>query len=529
MKKSTILVFAALLTISCTDLSELNVNPTKSSSIDPSLLITKAQLYQSQGYWECRNFLVYPGGVCNNWAGAWDVTTYGSYGTLNALYSERMWMYYYPQIITPINLAKEQTKDDPALVNIHAAAKLIRAECFLRMTDYYGDIPYFHGGTIYFDGLVDPPYDRQEDIYKDLLKECAEAVSLFNPEAKKLSYDLYYNGDPVKWKRFGASLWLRIAMRLVRVEPELARSEAEKAIAAGLMESNEDICFLKHEDSRVEQGPGNGFSNYMVSELQEGTSVYQESQEMIDAMEDDPRITIFGRNYLPDGTDVTESLYAVTHQYVGRPAQTYFWEDLLPVVQDNKGRDCSRYARILTAANWITKADAPFIHLSYAETEFLRAEAALNGWTLEGSVEDHYKKGLIAAIKQWSLFDVPSELIPSDSQLNSYAATCAARYLTGKTRKQNLEEINKQLWILHTLDPVEGWSNIRRTEMPSLYVMFKNTDPTVNETGGVRYNRMPYPIEEQKKNPKCYREAIERLGGKDDWTKPMWWQGGTYE
>lgn len=43
---------------------------------------------------------------------------------------------------------------------------------------------------------------------------------------------------------------LRMAMRIVYVKPELAREIAEKAVAAGVIENNEDNAQLHVEENR---------------------------------------------------------------------------------------------------------------------------------------------------------------------------------------------------------------------------------------------------------------------------------------
>ncbi len=528
MKNRYITIFTVLLMMySCSSLDDLNVNPTKSTDINPSLLITSAQFGPSQGFYEARNFLAFPGGFMNNWTGAWSVVTYGGYGKMYPTFSERPWRYFYQQIIKPIMIAVERTEGNPDMVNVSSAARLVRVQNFLRLTDYYGDIPYSDVFRVYRDGTVNPRYDTQETIYMDMLKECREAVNAFDPSKPSLDYDLYFDGDVVKWKRFGASLWLRIAMRLVRIMPDLAKTEAEAAIAAGLMQSNGDTALVKHDDVRSESGPGNGYSHTFIQDLREGTSPFQVTAEMVAAMEGDPRLTYLGRNYLADGTDVTERLYAYVKKYVGQPAQNFAYSNRLPELTLPDGTVAGRYTQYLTASSWVTAADAPFVHLSYAETEFLRAEAALNGWNVEGTAEEHYRKGLVAAVKQWEVYGVDD--IPGDAALEAFADSNVEAFMKDKGRIEILEEINKQLWILHTLDPVEGWSNLRRTEMPSEYTKFKNLSPSTNESGGKRPNRMPYPLDEQKKNPSGYSAAIERMGGKDDWTHPLWWQGGEYK
>src|SRR5690606_3733057 len=58
------------------------------------------------------------------------------------------------------------------------------------------------------------------------------------------NHDQIYGGSTDKWLLFANSLRLRLAMRIKYVEPALAKSEAEKAVADGVMMSNEDNAMM---------------------------------------------------------------------------------------------------------------------------------------------------------------------------------------------------------------------------------------------------------------------------------------------
>jgi len=77
------------------------------------------------------------------------------------------------------------------------------------------------------------------------------------------------------------------------------------------------------------------------------------------------------------------------------------------------------------------------------------------------------------------------------------------------------------LWILHFLDPLESWANWRRSGYPE--VTYYNRNPSVNTSNGKTPRRIQYPLEEQLKNAANLQEAVERLGGSDDWTGRVWW------
>ena len=85
-----------------------------------------------------------------------------------------------------------------------------------------------------------PKYDTQESIYNDLIKELTEATAALDASKPTEAGEVTYGGDITKWKRFGNSLLLRVGMRLSKVNPTLAQSTVQKAVAGGLMQSNAD-------------------------------------------------------------------------------------------------------------------------------------------------------------------------------------------------------------------------------------------------------------------------------------------------
>ena len=73
----------------------------------------------------------------------------------------------YPQMIKNLVDIVARTTGDPAKVNINAVARIFKVYLFSKLTDTYGDVPYFDAGKGYINGIDRPAYDRQEDIYKD--------------------------------------------------------------------------------------------------------------------------------------------------------------------------------------------------------------------------------------------------------------------------------------------------------------------------------------------------------------------------
>ena len=72
-------------------------------------------------------------------------------------------------------------------------------------------------------------------------ESCAICLQcLVGADPKFSAADLYFNGDVAKWKKWGYSLMLRLAMRLSNVDVASTNTYVAKAIAGGVMQSNAD-------------------------------------------------------------------------------------------------------------------------------------------------------------------------------------------------------------------------------------------------------------------------------------------------
>jgi hypothetical protein len=527
-----ILLFSTLSVFhSCSHFDDLNTDPNRSSNLDPNLQISTIQMRQSENHQEWHRYLSYPGGFMNQWVGDWAVVEYGGKGKKYPAFTEQMWQSYYPYIIRDVVDVVQRTKDDPAYVNVHSIARILKVENFLKLTDSYGDIPYFNAGMGYYTGEFNAKYDAQETIYSDFFKELSEASAALTTSGDLITGDLYYNGDIEKWKKFANSLHLRIAMRLVKVNLQKARDEAEKAIAAGVFTSNADICYVKHENNQNPgsgEGPGNGLATRLSNPEDPSQNAFRLTTELIAAMENskDPRILYYGSCYYTDGnrTDITQQVkealnaaatFTIRYQDMAVPPQLFTWDDWKPainIVVDGQTITVDNAFQRLQPSKMITAYDAPFIHMTYAEVEFLLAEAAQRGWNVPGSAQSHFEKGLEAAVHQWALFGVKNFDEAKIAEFIDYNKL---------TSGNELLQINTQLWILHFLDPMETWANWRRTGLPD--IAFYNRYPTDNQSNGQTPRRLEYPSDEQMKNAANYKEALSRMGGKDDWTNRVWW------
>ena len=519
-----ILFSAVIFLFSCNKFKDMNIDPTRSANLNPALQLAQTQL-QFSGDLEQNERL----GVLETMpmiqhiAGAW-ANQWGGMYVKQQQYLSLIWERDYPGKILNIVDAVNRTKDNPAQTNLNAICRIMRVYYFARLTDLYGDIPYSEAGKAYIAGISKPKYDLQKDIYNDFFKELTESVAQLDPAKDVNTGDLFYNGDVTKWKKFGNSLHLRLAMRLVKIDPSLSQKEATAAFNSGLFTSNADLCKLDHENVQNDYADirGNGLS----AALTQGDIIaYRLCNTLINTMKatNDPRLDYIARVYIDnpykpfERIDITAQVKAQVGIF-GVNSGNFIWDDYKNSFQisvpEMGGATYTVSNNIQKAqlANFLVANNAPFIHLSYAEVEFLLADANFRwGINLGGTYTDHYNKGLEAACKQLSLF--PGGPVIPDAKIAQFKMDNPL--LPGK----ELNIINTQLWVALLMNGPEAYANWRRSGFPVLTPGYYPGYSTVSTIP----RRFEYPASENEQNADNVNAAIQRLGGTDDWTKRVWW------
>ncbi|GJM59969.1 SusD/RagB family nutrient-binding outer membrane lipoprotein [Persicobacter diffluens] len=140
-----------------------------------------------------------------------------------------------------------------AAVNQIAVATILRAWVLQNLTDLWGPIPYTD--ALQGSDQKSPAYDSQEAVYKGVLAELENAVAMIDADKAGMEGDLIFGGDMTKWKKFGNSLRLRMALRMADVDPATAKTHGEAAIASGLMTSVADNAEFPYLTSAPNQNP----------------------------------------------------------------------------------------------------------------------------------------------------------------------------------------------------------------------------------------------------------------------------------
>jgi hypothetical protein len=358
-----------------------------------------------------------------------------------------------------------------------------------------------------------------------MLGELDAALSNFNTSAPGPTADLMYGGDITKWKKFGYSLMLRMAMRLTKADAATAQTYAEKAFAGGVFSANSDNAFLKGDNAS-----GHGSENPRVLTLQGDIEYIRWGKPFINYLKttNDPRLPVISEvvdlaaavdiAVPPTTSNTTPSAqHGVPNGYVTAAESPYYIGDE-PDYPGAVGAG-STVAEILGNYSRPRRSlyydlNGPIFFLSYAETSFLLAEAKFRGWNVgSSSAQDYYQQGIAAALGTYSTFNAAAGAIDAGT-ISTYAA---AQTLTGG---KELELINMQIWLAtgSFLDFTEAWNNWKRSGYP---VLTKVTYP------GQFANDIPrrhiYPTTEPSTNGKNYQAAVGALTGGDIWTSRVWW------
>lgn len=509
---------------SCSHFEDLNQDPVTSTDMDPNLMLPTIQMQLTGGrYEQWRNGLIYSSDWMQLWTGEYATVEYGGKGQKNDVYMSALWEKQYPREIKNITDMVVRTTDDPSKTNINAVSRIMRVYIFSRLTDLHGDLPYFQAGKGYYEGILTPVYDRQEDIYNDFFVELDEAVKALDASKDAVTQDFYFEGDISRWKKFGNSLRLRLAMRLTKVNVAKAQTEAEAAIASGVMTSNADMAVMKHIDVTFGGGVfgGNGLS-YAFMNVTDAESAFRLSATLGNHLinTSDPRLRLIAGCYLDDDvrTDVTDEVFAFYGNYntmLLPPSSFVYDATIAPITVDVNGvsTDIGGKFQLLQPSKYISAVEAPYIIMSYAEVELWMAEAAIRGWATNSTAATHFSKALEAGVQQYEVYQAPSV---DQTKIDAFVA---ANPLVQSTA---MEQINNQLWVNFALNGQEAYANWRRSGFPAL--TFPNPDPAVNQTNGQIPRRMKYPINESLLNETNLNEAINRMpGGTDDWMNRVWW------
>lgn len=365
---------------------------------------------------------------------------------------------------------KEVTAINGSNANQIALARILKAYCFLWITDRWGDVPYSEAlkGKENFS----PKYDTQQSIYNDLFKELKESQAQFDG-GDPVHGDIMLEGNITGWKKFANSLRLIAALRLSKVDPAKGKTEFAAAIADGVLTSNDDNIRYFYLNDANNAHPI--YTNYITQNRRD----FAVSNTMVNwlANNKDPRLpAIADRNLAGKYNGVPYGVFPPT------------W----------KAQDVSLMATSMRLR------DSPINILTYAQVLLSQAEATKLGW-ITGDAKNLYEKGIQASMEQMDVYN--------SADFNDYINQSAIKYLEASA----LEQIATQKWIALFYQGSEAWAEYRRTGFPILKAPAKTFNSLIEPP-----RRLGYPTSEVTLNKANYDAVIARQGP-DLLSTRVWW------
>ena len=414
-----------------------------------------------------------------------------------------------------------QTADD-----FVAIAKILQVAGISKVVDTYGPMPY----TKAMKGGLSVTYDNEETIYNSFFTDLADAtdrltkfIDANGEQSSRLGFDLMCNKSHKTWLQFANTLRLRLAMRIVKANPTLAKTQAEAAVANkyGLL-----------ENINVEVKDDNTRNPLMVVCRDYNDCGISASFESIMKGYKDPRLEKMalpvgwmGKGDIKDmkgsPTNSIGQIHGMRNGFEVPSAGEYKMYSIPTVSTDGSDPKSTLY---------------PLPIMKRAESFFLRAEGALRGWNMGGTAEDFYKKGIKASFDDYGVTSSYDQYVEGTTLAADYvdphnpAMNIAAmndvpvKFLTGGTNEQKLQQIITQKWIAGFPEGLNAWSEFRRTGYPKLFPIVSNRSkyPELTKLG---IRRMPFCQDEKNNNPVGYQSGVEILSsrGGDNIATRLWW------
>lgn len=514
------LAVSCLATTGCTgDFEQFNTDSNSAQKLDLTMLITTMEMdavfpcggsdtdpvnrYQTGFNLLGDNYAGYMAGV-NNWGGGLCPIVY-KFNNTEAAWENTNFEVAFLRVMPAWLSLKYAHENKQISDDIYAVANILKVMSLHRVTDMYGPAPVTHFGE------AKNPYESAETCYAHYFEVLNDAIAVLedfvagSPNAKPLEkVDAVYGGDYSKWLKLANSIKLRLAMRIVYVEPGLAKQYAKEAVESGVMEDADDSALLKsYRNITVNNPLKTIWDGYADARMSASMDSYLNGYK-------DPRLKVYFQEAATGGYHgVANGIYPIK------------WGDYKTMSSPNVVES--------TPVRWMMAS----------EVAFLRAEGAMRGWKAEmqGDAETFYKKGIELSFVENGLaasaaaeYAENTSARPIDFQDVSDAATkyniparsdLSIQWDEGADPELKLERIITQKWIAMYPNGQEAWSEFRRTGYPRIFPVRYNASGDINTENQIR--RVVFPQSEYSNNLTAVNKAIALLGGPDSGATKLWW------
>jgi hypothetical protein len=378
-------------------------------------------------------------------------------------------------------------------------AKILKAYAFSVLVDVYGDCPFSEFNK-FEAGIKQPKFDKGSDIYPQLIKLIDEGIADINnkaPNASKPANDDYiYKGNTTNWIKAANTLKLKLYTQVRLVQDVKAQVAALLASPSTLINSQAESFMLPYGPYGTTDDRHPAYGDYNAT--QRGSQLF--SPWLYEIMKGkntniltgiaDPRIPYYiynqkAANGTPenctdyrDGGFITILFGSNGPCRDGSNSSTY---SLLGLYAAG-GRYEDGGAKTITTLGALNAGTGALPHqfITYADRLYLEAEL-INAGVATGTERTVFSKALDESFLQMdhiiTNFIKPGsagapQVVPAIATLaatTTYKTAVLAAYDLSATASKRLEYIMTEKWINRIENPVDSWTDYRRTKFPVLF------------------------------------------------------------
>lgn len=483
LKYSLILTVMLLSVVSCKDYLDINKDPNNVADAPIEQVFTSATV--GLGFFAGSDLDRYSTLLAQQWSGTLPNQT-GEYERFNITGTDvnNVWSLIYSTVLSDLELVIKKATDE-ASPNYGGTAKIMKAYIYQLLVDAWGKIPYSE--ALKFTGNTNPKFDDGAAIYPALITLIDDGIADINnttsvksPAANSTIFTGAWTSQKVKWERLANTLKMRIFLHYSKIDKAKAVSEISKLTSANVMTSTADNFQMPFFNTSGQQNPIHQFEVSRANYLFGNATIVN----MMNDKKDPRRAKYF----------TTFPLYSGL--YKGSPSAnlqsnikfsrlfTYLRGDTTTTAALKPASDGS-----ISATQYTYTGTAPIRMMTYAEYNFIRAEAAVLG--VPGIAADSlYRSGIRASMSMAGV---------SSAQTEDYIA--ANGQLTG-TDDEKIKKIIEEKYVANFGVIMEPWTDFRRTGYPALSIPTNAQFPAVPRS-------LFYPQSELDRNPNAPTQKVD--------------------
>jgi hypothetical protein len=403
--------------------------------------------------------------------------------------------------ITNLNVIITRGVEEKRFVYV-GVAKILKAYAYSVLVDVWGDAPFTEQDR-FTEGILAPKFDKGNTIYPKLFTLLDEGVADMNNAtvnpSKPTTDDYIYKGSIVNWTKAANTIKLKLYTQVRLVQDVKAQVAALLGTPASLINAQNESFILPYGPNGATDDRHPAYGDYNAT--QRGGQLFSpwlyeimkgKNTDILNGISD-PRINYYIYNQkLPgaapencteyrDGGFVTIWFGSNGNCRDGSNTATYSLLGLYPAggrFEDASGKSITQVGGGAVAGT----GALPHAFISYADRLYLEAELKQTGVVTTGTAaRASLGDAIDASFNQMEYFITTyikpgsagaPQVVPSIASTTAgavaYKASVLAAYDASSAAKQ-LEYIMTEKWINRIENPVDSYTDYRRTNYPVMF------------------------------------------------------------